>query len=670
MEIKGILFDKDGTLLRFKEIWIQIANEVIEELLTSIEEKENETLKEKLFDSIGLRNGEVDEKGILASGTSLDIATAFKRVLPKDIPHLHHWLSEGFLNKTRDNIDRVKPVGNLHLLFSTLKDKGVIVGIVTADDYETTKLCLQQLGIENTVQFIGTSDLYKKKPNPEMVEEFCKKFRLKREEVAIVGDTVVDMQFAKNSNVRYGIGVMSGVGSYEELSQLAHYVLPSVEYLIDPNDNFIWDKKNRNVLSLKGEKTKLVFPVISDVHINSDDNVKLEKFITTLEQLNQVAPNQDAFVVVGDLTDSGTISEYDKFMSAYNTRKQPKAVSLMAIGNHDYWNELSVEEAQDRFLGKTGMQSIYYHKVIKGYHFIILGTEDGITEGTFSLKQNEWLAEQLRIANADDPNKPIFVFHHQPMLNTMYGSEWGFSENRDVFYNTLKEYPQVIAFSGHTHYPLDDPRIIHQKDFTSIGTSTGAYLWLDSGRVQGEVPEGADIVNQALIVEVFDNKVLLHRRDIHKNDWTGDPFEILYPANKRKFYYTELRDKKAPYFKPGSMLSIDHENITASSLTIMFTQAKDNLLVHDYKVVVKKAETGEEVKQFLAFSEFYKDPVPNPLTLPINDLQPNTLYGIEVFALDAYGNVSTNLLKVLGRTLESGVEDASIISRNEINSPN
>ena len=91
-------------------------------------------------------------------------------------------------------------------------------------------------------------------------------------------------------------------------------------------------------------------------------------------------------------------------------------------------------------------------------------------------------------------------------------------------YNTLKPYPQVISFSGHTHYPLDDPRIIHQEDFTSIGTSTGAYLWMDAGRIQGEVPEGADFLNQALIVEVYQNKVLIKPRDIHNNDWTGEPF--------------------------------------------------------------------------------------------------------------------------------------------------
>ena len=59
-------------------------------------------------------------------------------------------------------------------------------------------------------------------------------------------------------------------------------------------------------------------------------------------------------------------------MSAFNASKQSKTVSLMVMGNHDYWNGLSVTDAQSLFLNKTGMESLYFHKVINGYHFIML----------------------------------------------------------------------------------------------------------------------------------------------------------------------------------------------------------------------------------------------------------------------------------------------------------
>ena len=416
-----------------------------------------------------------------------------------------------------------------------------------------------------------------------------------------------------------------------------------------------------SIMNSTGAKPDLVFPVISDVHIFTDNNQNLDKFKTTLEQLNQVAPNQDAFAVVGDLTEYGDVPQYDKFMSTFNANKQSKAVPLMVMGNHDYWNGLSAADAQALFLKKTGMESIYFHKVINGYHFIMMGTEDGLTEGRFSVNQIHWLSEQLKIAHEEDPKKSIFVFHHQPMTGTVYGSEWGITENRDLMYETLKPYPQVISFSGHTHYPLDDPRIIHQADFTSIGTSTGAYFstngcWKNSGRSSGE---GADFLNQALIVEVYNNKVLIKPRDIHHNDWTGEPFEISLPANKNNFKYTEeKRDKQAPKFTNDAMVSIVQAETTAVSLTVMLTQAKDDVLVHDYKIIARRADNGEMEKELLAFSEYYKDPVPNPLTLTIDGLKPNTLYELEIFALNAYGKESPNSLKVLGKTLEG--KDISI----------
>jgi len=407
--------------------------------------------------------------------------------------------------------------------------------------------------------------------------------------------------------------------------------------------------------SVMKPKANLVFPVISDVHIMKDSGGTLNKFEETMKQLNKHVPNRDAFVVVGDLTEAGYEEEYDRFMSVYNQGDKSGVVSMFAIGNHDYWNGLSVKKAQQLFLKKTGMESMYYHKIVKGYHFIILATEDGLTEGTFTKEQIKWLDEQLQVAQEDDPEKPIFVFHHQPIKGTIYGSEWGFNLNRDLFYDTLSKYPRVISFSGHTHYPLDDPRIIHQKDFTAIGTSTGKDLWLENGRIQGNYPEGGDFLNQALIVEVLDDKVIIHRRDIHNNDWTGESFEIeLLPpeAGHNGFKYTEDRDQIPPYFTDNAMTTIDKKKITNTSLTLILTQAKDNLLVHDYRIVAK-AE-GEEEKEYLAFSEFYKDPVPNPIGITVNGLKPNTVYEFDVYALDAFGNESKDSLSTMGKTSDKG----------------
>src|SRR5699024_12367629 len=122
-----------------------------------------------------------------------------------------------------------------------------------------------------------------------------------------------------------------------------------------------------------------------------------------------------------------------RFMSVYNQVKRASVESMFAIVNDDYWIGLSVKEEQQFFLKKTGMESMYYHKVVKGYHFIVLATEDGLTEGPFTKEQIKWLYKQLQMAQEDDPEKPIFVFHHQPLKETVYRSEEHTSELQSRF---------------------------------------------------------------------------------------------------------------------------------------------------------------------------------------------------------------------------------------------
>jgi len=396
---------------------------------------------------------------------------------------------------------------------------------------------------------------------------------------------------------------------------------------------------------------KLVFPVISDVHIKETGTLDLRTFQHALTQLNEQAPKQDAFVVVGDLADTGALKEYDRFFSVYNQNKQPQAVSLFTIGNHEYRDSVTNQQAQQRFLSKTKMKALYFHQVIKGYHFIMLGTESRLTAGDYSIKQINWLAEQLKIAKRDDPKKPIFVFIHQPINNTLYGkNRWGIEVNEQLLYNTLKSYPQVITFSGHTHHPLDDPRTIFQRDFTSLATSSVRYIWPGAGYLQGELPPGYRDVSQGLLVEVYNRKVVVKRRDFHANKWTGEAWKIDIPADAKKFHYTNERDLVKPIFLPSSTISVIQEKASSNQLYIQFTQAVDNLMVHSYRITVKNKETGEAVKTYNAFSQYYSDPVPDVLSLPLSGLQPHTAYQIEVAAVDAFDNQSDQKLIIEGST--------------------
>jgi HAD superfamily hydrolase (TIGR01549 family) len=247
--IKGLLFDKDGTLIEFHTIWVKVALDLVKELNLLLK-AEDASLTDDLLQAIGFQNNQVDPKGILAGGTKLDIAEAFEAVirqkglpLPETLSEtglLQQWVSETLLQITRLNIDQIRPAANLTKLLDHLREQGIRVGIATADDRETTNLYLQTLQIDHYFEFVGTSDSYEKKPHPSVFQAFCSHFGLRSEEVVVVGDTVVDLHLAKNSSAGLAIGVLSGAGSQQDLEPLADLILPSIEGLVREDGRFVW----------------------------------------------------------------------------------------------------------------------------------------------------------------------------------------------------------------------------------------------------------------------------------------------------------------------------------------------------------------------------------------------------------------------------------------------
>jgi hypothetical protein len=403
----------------------------------------------------------------------------------------------------------------------------------------------------------------------------------------------------------------------------------------------------------------LVFSVMSDIHIGSGDKAET-KFASVLEQLNRLAPHYDAIAGVGDLTDHGKPEQYDTFMAIYNRYKQPAAWSLLTIGNHDYYGSSGAMKGQRLFLEKTGMPGIYYDQWINGYHFIVLGSENKSTGGKLSNDQLKWLEQKL--AERASTDKPIFVLFHQHISNTVYGSDrWGHTQNHKKLYAILSKYPQVITFSGHSHYMLENPRTIHQRDFTSLGTSSIRYPELEPGMVQGNHP--SDDISQGYLVMVKDDAVIVKRRDFHLNDWTGEDWVISYPASRAAFRYTDDRDRSKPYFEPYAQAAVAASSIQAARALLSFSQAKDNLFVHAYEIEVKREGARRNVRKLYAFSEFYKHPMPAELSFELKGLAPDTAYTASVYAVDAFGNRSDKPLTAAFRTTALAPMQASGLSQ-------
>ncbi|MBB6731851.1 discoidin domain-containing protein [Cohnella zeiphila] len=259
------------------------------------------------------------------------------------------------------------------------------------------------------------------------------------------------------------------------------------------------------------------FCLTSDTHMpTSDANLATALQIST-------AQSCEAFVITGDLTDGGTDAQYDDLMSVMNANAHPPAYFI--VGNHDVRSTAGTfPQLEQRFETKTGMPGMYYDAWVHGYHFIFLGTEqnEGSDEAMISDTQLNWLDSKL--AENADYDKPIFVFIHQPLQETVSGTyiqdNYGLKGWRDgvrqwrQIKNILQKYPQAIVTSGHLH--------------RSASLYKGENVFVNAGST---TPVGGS-PQEMMVYSVYNDKVDIQARKVTTNSvvWTGSVPDSLNAA--------------------------------------------------------------------------------------------------------------------------------------------
>ena len=385
----------------------------------------------------------------------------------------------------------------------------------------------------------------------------------------------------------------------------------------------------------EGKEVVLRFVAMSDVHIGAVGDTDYRRFGQAMEEAYEYAESQpykklDAVIVAGDMTNYGYENELKAFKKALKTHVEKDTKPLLIMGNHEYFVESGdhVIERWERVL-ECDMNT---HEVVNGYHFINLSLSDYSNYGP-SL---EWLKEELAKACAEDPTKPIFVQNHYPVTNTVYGSDlWGTPQLKAI----LKQYPQIIDFSGHSHYPINDPRSIWQGEFTALGCGTMAYYELEPGMVYGTIPPNADQACQYYIVEVHaDNSVNIKMYDVLTKQFFPTEYDIETPSDPSTFVYTEERRNSAdaPVFSQGAKMVVDKVGDTAVTLTI--PQATDGECIHSYRFDFYR--NGVKDMSASIWSEFYFLDMPETLTQEFTGLLEGSNYTVKVTAIDSWGKES------------------------------
>lgn len=401
------------------------------------------------------------------------------------------------------------------------------------------------------------------------------------------------------------------------------------------------------------------FVACSDVHFKNDNELEAEgenageEYEKYLETVN-VPPQRlsaafktaysyaesyngykglDAFAVVGDFTDCGAPEQYEAFNKTFEENVKAGTQKIVCSGNHEYHMYRDEDRTEGSRVYEKYEGSLNNHYVINGYHFISVSYDEKVE--TY-LKTGLWLKKELDKAVADTGDKPIFVFQHPAPFLTIYGAtKWG----DPVIPAILSQYPQVIDFSGHSHYPMNDPRSVWQGTFTALGCGSLAYFETELDTIAGNFPYNSDEAGQYYIIEADkDGNVRVKGFDVITNQFFD--FEYYFTGLAEKNYpysYQNLKQHDtAPVFENGGNMKVTLNENGESILA--FDGAKATFVTESYKVTLSSGVKIISEDNFSGkYMYLFED---DTYEVNLGKLESGKKYTVSVYALSAFAKTS------------------------------
>lgn len=291
----------------------------------------------------------------------------------------------------------------------------------------------------------------------------------------------------------------------------------------------------------------------------------------------------DAVLIAGDIVDLGLRPQFETLKRIWNEvfpggllPDGRRVEKIWVTGNHEWggWRYNCVkrvwpaEETRRRMSFVSDPEGFWrefageefrplFVKDVKGYKFVCAhyAGPGGVPE----------LPRFIDGVKAHLPaDKPFFYVQHLHPKGTC-SSPFAASDD-GTSTRVLSDFPNAVAFTGHSHRSLTDERTIWQGAFTSVGTASLRFVQCSPGCDNGNETPGAASVKspllppvdayegrQGMFMTVYDDAIRLERREFLygerlADDWViptgvaGRPFAPAYRAER----------EKAPEFAPGA----------------------------------------------------------------------------------------------------------------------
>lgn len=378
--------------------------------------------------------------------------------------------------------------------------------------------------------------------------------------------------------------------------------------------------------------------IVSDIHLSPPAKHNSQAAIDTFERVLRFYGERkiDAVVIAGDLTNGGTMAEMrvvvDTWKRVFGETGGPEKVWV--TGNHErgYFDQAKkkgdlqdpgyadglyngIERNWRTLFGETW--SPFFIKRVKGYAFV-------------GAHWAEWwerpdaLRAFLAAHKADlGPSKPFFYVQHAHPKNTCYGPwtwhQWEGGPTAEI----LSDYPNAVAFSGHTHYSIADERSVWQGAFTSVGTASLRWLAMPHGRENGVIYNGEGQrmdqmywEPQGLLMSVWGDRMTFERYDFLNMEKIGDDWDVPVLHAKggaRAFSFETRRAKaKAPEFPAGAKVTVaTREGMSPKTRTR--AAQKERQLVVSFPAAIGRGDSLSRAYDYEVACEYVEEDIVKPV---------------------------------------------------------
>ncbi len=228
MAIKGILFDKDGTLIAFNNVWGPLYKSMLVNHFGYDEQGALALLQTTGYEP---ETGNCRGGSPMAAGTLEQIM----KVWWPDLSPAEREERRQFVNTNADKNAKnfIEPLLELAPVFDALRAAGYILGVGTNDSEDSAKRHMEVLDVHHYFDVVlGSDSVDVPKPSGQMVRRFAELTGLRPDQVAMVGDNGHDIEEARAGGAGLAIGVLTGNSTAADLEPHADQVIHSVGDLL------------------------------------------------------------------------------------------------------------------------------------------------------------------------------------------------------------------------------------------------------------------------------------------------------------------------------------------------------------------------------------------------------------------------------------------------------